>query len=339
MRVGDIGEFELIDRLRGILEEASCHPPASGLGMGDDAALLPQAPGYDWVLSCDAQLEGRHFMSSWSSPDEIGARAMAVNLSDIGAMGGTPQAALISLGLTAEMPLATVEGWYRGIAAQLRPWQAAVLGGNITQVDGEPFIDITAIGRVRCGRALRRDRAQPGDRILVTGHPGQAAAGLRLLRQLGPAARQQAPALVEAYVRPQHRVAVGRLLADGGWASAATDISDGLAADLANICRASGCGMRLLASRLPLGVALPVATAAWGQDPVAYALGPSDDYELVFTCPPGLADEAAGAVGGMGVEVAVIGEITEAAAGLLLEREDGQNEVLEAAGWDHFGKR
>jgi thiamine-monophosphate kinase len=283
--IKDLGEFGLIARLEKLLHAEGCTLVGQGLGIGDDAAVLPALPGQDWLFSADTQIEGRHFNSAWFSPEQVGSRAMAVNLSDIGAMGGRPHAVLISLGLRADMPIETIEGWYRGFARQLSPWQATVIGGNICLVDGPPFIDITAIGRIKHEGAVRRAGALPEQAVIVSGFPGQATAGLRLLQEQGLLAKELYPQLVRSYLEPGHRVGLGLSLAAQGLVSAMTDSSDGLAADLANLCRASGCGAQLEAAALPLSREMVEVAARWEENPVDLVLGASDDYELLCTCP------------------------------------------------------
>jgi thiamine-monophosphate kinase len=186
--IASIGEFALIQRIRALVEDPSGRPRAPNaspdllLGIGDDAALVRPEPGWDLVLTCDAQVCGRHFDSRWMGAGAIGRRAMTVNLSDISAMGGEPRHALVSLGLPGSMEVAAVEELYRGFLDALEGTEARIIGGNITKSGPEWFVDITLVGRIEQGRALTRAGARPGDRILVTGSPGRSAAGLAVLR-------------------------------------------------------------------------------------------------------------------------------------------------------------
>jgi thiamine-monophosphate kinase len=180
-RLCDIGEFGLIGRIGRIVEAEGVRSERVRLGIGDDTASFLPRPGYELLVTCDAMVEGRHYLPEWSSPYQVGRRAMTVNISDIGAMGGRPLYALVSLGLKKETAVRDVEGLYRGFLAELNPFSAAIIGGNITGSENGAFIDVTLIGEVEQGRAVRRGGAAPGDAILVTGYPGQAAAGLHLL--------------------------------------------------------------------------------------------------------------------------------------------------------------
>lgn len=335
-KVAEIGEFALIGRLHQVLAREGRQPPGLSLGIGDDAALLLPQPGCQWAVTCDVLAEGRHYLSEYLSAFQLGRRAMAVNLSDIAAMGGQPRYALVALGLRGDTLVAEVEEWYRGFAAALNPWDAAIVGGNMTRVEGSQFISITMMGELAPGRALRRSGARPGEAVLVTGYPGQAAAGLQLLQRETGAGLEDHP-LVRAYADPTPRVAEGRALADRGLVSAAIDTSDGFLGDLGHLCAASGAGARLWSGRLPLSPALCQAAADLGRAPLSWFLGPSDDYELILTCAP---EQVAAVVSCLGevsqVPVHQVGVLTPQPGRLELEGEDGSLRLLEPRGWDHF---
>jgi len=180
-RVGDIGEFGLIRRIGDLLNKEGIRSERVTLGLGDDTASFVPRPGYELLVTCDCTVEGRHYLPGKISPLDLGRRAMAQNISDIGAMGGMPLYALISFGLRAEIFVQDVEEMYRGFLEELNPFGASIIGGNLTKSGNGMFIDITLIGEVEQGKGVRRSGARPGDVILVTGYPGQAAAGLQLL--------------------------------------------------------------------------------------------------------------------------------------------------------------
>jgi thiamine-monophosphate kinase len=335
-QVGALGEFGLIERLRRVLELEGARPAGLSLGIGDDAALLQAPPAGQWAVTCDVLAEGRHWQPGYLSPFQLGRRAMAVNLSDIAAMGGRPRFALVALGLRGETPVKEVEDWYRGFAAALNPWEAAIAGGNLTRVEGPQFISITLMGEVEVGGALRRSGARPGQALLVTGYPGQAAAGLRLLQQ---GAHPDHP-LVQAYTSPVPRVAEGRVVAGQGLVSAAIDTSDGFLGDLEHLCAASGVGARLKQPQLPLSPALRAASAAWGEDPLRWFLGPSDDYELILACAAEQVGAVKTALGHVGqAPVHWVGTLTDQPGCLELEHQDGTLRPLSPRGWDHFERR
>ncbi|MBA3822728.1 MAG: thiamine-phosphate kinase [Ktedonobacterales bacterium] len=331
--VGDLGEFGLIARLTAAL------PPHGGvvLGVGDDAALLDVGNATRLlVATCDAQVEGTHFRLTSATPEEIGRRVLAVNLSDIAAMGGIPQFALISLLVPLDMDVAVLDGIYAGLRAEATQFGVAIVGGNVARSE-RLVLDITLLGSVARAGALRRDGAHAGDALLVTGTLGAAAAGLRLLEDPTLAARLAAwdcQPLLAAQRTPVPRVAAGQWLARHG-ATAALDVSDGLAADLAHLCAASGVGAVVQAAALPISVATKAVAMELGVVPEDLALFGGEDYELLFTVPAEIADELAeNMLAEIEIPVTVIGHI-QAEGGLELARM-GQKVPLAPKGWDHL---
>ncbi len=262
----DTGEFDLIAHIR-------ARAGARGdviLGIGDDAALLQPPPGRQLVVTADTLNAGVHFPEATAAVD-IGWKALAVNLSDLAAMGAAPAWCTLSLSLPASDP-AWLDAFLDGFLALARAHDIALIGGDTTR--GSLAIAITAIGTIEPGRALRRDGARVDDDIWVSGTLGDAAAAL----QAWP---DPAPALRARLDRPTPRVELGRRLA--GVASAALDVSDGLLGDLGHLCRASGVGADVELVRLPTSAALAV-------HPLAARIGwqatGGDDYELCFTASP-----------------------------------------------------
>jgi thiamine-monophosphate kinase len=141
-KISDIGEFDLIERIRKIIDNAGHKPGLLIHGIGDDAAVFKPEPGYEMVITCDSMVEGRHYLKEYMDPIEIGRRAMVMNISDIGAMGGIPLYALVTLGLTASETVEEIEDIYRGFLQELKPFNASIIGGNITKTAGNTFIDI-----------------------------------------------------------------------------------------------------------------------------------------------------------------------------------------------------
>lgn len=332
MRVADLGEFDLIARLTAGL------PVMAGVvvGTGDDAALLE--PGAGWlVATCDSQVAGVHFRLGAATPEEIGWKALAVNLSDIAAMGATPRFALVSLIVPPDLPLATLEGIYAGLRDLAGQHGVAIVGGNVATQPERLIIDITALGVVAAGGAVRRAGARPGDHVLVTGQLGAAAAGLWLQDHperagaVDEATRQWA---LRAQHAPLPRVAVGLLLAESG-ATAALDVSDGLLADLGHLCAASDVGADIAVERLPIAPATRAVAALAEIDPVDWALSGGEDYELVFTVPAERAAATARAIAASAMTpISDIGTILDAR--LLVVRERGMTRATSQAGWDHL---
>jgi len=356
--VGEVGEFALIERLErwvtAATATAAAGPSAAGaapvarvtLAMGDDAALLDPPADSEIVLTCDVQAEGRHFHPAWLTPHELGRRAIEINLSDLAAMGARPAAALISLGLPRDLGLDTVEQLYAGMLAALGGHGARIAGGNVSGAD-KLWIDITLIGTVERGRALRRSGARVGDLVMVTGAPGRAAAAEALLTAV-EAPRDAAPGephepslaaclaeLRAAYAAPEARVAAGRHLLERDAATAAIDVSDGLAADLGHLAAASGVALRLEEALLPVDAALAGSAAALERDPLDWILGASDDYELAFTVPRARASRALAMRQTLELPVTLIGHVVAGEPGVHLHRRTGKTIAL-SGGWDHL---
>ena len=326
--VAEIGEFPLIERLRRLVPAAG---PGVIVGIGDDAAVVELSERA--LATCDVQVEGVHFTREMCTPADIGWRALAVNLSDIAAMGGIPRYALVSLLLPPEMPVGILEGVYAGMAEIASQHGVAVVGGNISRTSGPLAIDVTLLGDGL--RILRRGGARPHDGVWVTGSVGKAAAGLFLLRH--PEMKVPgAEALTGAYCRPVPRVGTGQALASAGTVTAMIDTSDGTASDLLHLVDASGVGVRLDLERLPVDRGVVAAARAAGRDPMAWALGGGEDYELLFTARPEFEASAASLTRTAGVPLTRIGEILRHEDGRWMTGRDGTRTRLVPAGWDHF---
>lgn len=329
--VASAGEFALIDRLRRIVPTAG---PGLTLGIGDDAAVLAFAGPV--VATCDIQVEGVHFTRALCEPGDIGWRAIAVNLSDIAAMGGTPRFVLVSLALPAGTAVGTVEDLYRGIAEISTAYALLVAGGNLSSTPGPMVIDVTALGDA--DGAVTRAGARPGDRVWITGAVGKSAAGRFLAEH--PAVRiPDGAGLVSAYRRPTPRVEMGKALARDPAVSAMIDTSDGTASDLLHVVEASSVGVRVDTARLPIPPGLPEAAQAAQEDPVAWALDGGEDYELLFTAGPEFDRRAADFADRLHVALTRIGEILPDAEGRWIIERGGHQRPLLARGWDHFAQR
>ena len=262
---------------------------------------------------------------------------MTLNISDIGAMGGRPLYALVSLGLKADLLVRDVQEMYRGLLVELNPFGASIIGGNLTRSGNGMFIDITLIGEVEQGKGVRRSGAKPGDVILITGYPGQAAAGLKLLLQSQNEPKILEHPLIKNFNTPSHRAILGATVARAGLATAMIDTSDGFLADLGHICQESNVGADLFKEKLPISEALLRAAALLNQDPYDFLLGESDDYELVITCrPEDVALLISKSVQCCPVPVTEIGRITGRPGEIALLLSDGQRHPIKPSGWDHF---
>jgi thiamine-monophosphate kinase len=330
--VADVGEHELIARVR-----ARVAPPPAWvlLGIGDDAAIvLPERSTAD-VITTDAIVEGVHFDRAFVPPADIGARALAVNLSDLAAMGAVPRVAVVSFGLPATLPLADYDALVSGLAELAAREHVAIVGGNITRSPGPLFVDVTAIGAVHPRKALTRGGGQAGDGLYVTGCPGGAAAGLAALQRhdAGATADADLADAVARYRCPVARVRLGVLVARNRAASACIDLSDGLADAVHQLAVASGTGAVIDAGTVPWH---PAVARLWPRSDEARlrALSGGDDYELLFAVPPRRrrAFEAV-AIRPGGLPVTRIGRLTPDAR-LLLDL-DGQQVPL-PSGYSHF---
>ena len=331
--ITEVGERALIDRIR---QRFPHSPGALTIGIGDDAAVAAGVRGELQVLTTDALVEGIHFNLAFSSTADVGYKALAVNVSDIAAMGGTPRLALLSLILPERLTLADFDGLLDGFAEMASEAGVVLAGGNIARSPGPLVVDVTAVGDVRPRRILTRGGGRAGDVLYVTGAIGAAAAGLGWLRGAGPGVSESAEiALLTArHRRPTPRVRIGAILGRTRTATACMDLSDGLADAVSAIARASGTGAIVDATSLPIPTPARQWFAARGQDPVAAALAGGDDYELLFAVPPRRHGRLRTVIRqGRGVPVTRIGELTSAPAILL--KTHGATEPL-PSGFTHF---
>lgn len=312
-----MAEFDLIAR---ILAQAGTRNDVA-LGIGDDAAVLMPTPGQHLAVACDTLNVGVHFPVDAAAGD-IGWKALAVNLSDLAAMGAVPAWALLSLSLP-QADANFVESFMDGFSALAQQSGIALVGGDTTR--GPLSVCVTALGFVPPGAALTRAGAQPGDAVFVSGTLGDAAAALRL-----PADTTDSPdarALRQRLNRPLPRLQLGQALR--GHATAAIDVSDGLLADLAHVARASGVAIELEATRLPCSAALAACCDAATR--LRWQATGGDDYELAFTLPPDRID----ALGDLDVEVTRVGRVVDG-EGVRLRDGSGGIVVFDQAGWEHF---
>lgn len=304
-----MGEHEMLARLR---ERLPAAPARLRLASGDDAAVT--VPGGATATSIDTVVDGVHFRREWSSPAQIGHKAVATALSDLAAMGAEPGEAYIALGLPREMDEADCLALLDGAIALAERTRTALAGGDIVR---SPVLTLTVavVGHAdRVEDLVSRGGAQPGDRLVVTGRLGAAAAGLLLLEGRAEPARQHlAPSLYEGLLarqlEPEPRIGAGRALARAG-ARAMIDLSDGLGADAGHMSMASGHKLEIDVDRLPLAEGLDRVAAAAGLEAELVATGAGEDYELLAAVPPGQVDAATAAVAKAGVQLTEIGVVS-----------------------------
>jgi thiamine-monophosphate kinase len=321
-----LSEFDLIKQY--FDRPTGTGPRRAALGIGDDCALLAPSPGMQMAISSDMLVEGRHFFAG-EDPRRLGHKSLAVNLSDLAAMGARPVGFTLALALPAA-ERDWLHGFSSGLFALADAHDCQLIGGDTTK--GPLNICITVFGAVAPGQALRRDAAQPGDDIWISGTLGDARlalAGLRGEVALDPAALAAAATRMH---QPTPRMALGVALAEQGLARAAIDISDGLVGDLGHILARSGVGATLDVDALPAGPVLALQERRLRR---AFAAAGGDDYELCFTADPVRRERIVAAAAACGTAVTRIGRI-EALAGLRLVDAAGTPLELALAGFDHF---
>lgn len=331
-----VGEFDLIERYFAPLGAPGGRPRRDvALGIGDDGAVLRVPAGQELVASIDTLVAGRHFLAD-SDPVSIGHRALAVNLSDLAAMGAEPAWCLLAITLpTADESF--LEGFARGFGGLAALHDVALVGGDTTA--GPLTISVQVMGLVPQGTALRRDGGVAGDLLFISGAPGDAAAGLLLERGhadglVAPASAAAADVILrQRLLYPTPRLRLGGLLR--GLATACIDVSDGLAADAGKLAAASGCGLRLEADELPLSAAL--VEICGKQRALELALTGGDDYELCFTLSAARLAELPDVLTRAGCAAHCIGALDET-PGIRI-RHQGKPWILDPAGFDHFPTR
>jgi thiamine-monophosphate kinase len=308
-------------------------PPWVFVGPGDDAAVLQPKRGTCDVLTTDALVDGVHFDLRFVPPDAVGHRALAVNLSDVAAMGGEPRAALLSLLLPDSLALATLDGIVDGFTSLAVKHRVAVVGGNITRTPGPLAIDVTATGTVHPRRVLTRSGARPGDEVYVTGTLGDAAVGLHCVQQERYTSGGIYASCVERYIRPEPRVRAGLLLGRNRAASSCIDLSDGLADAVRQVASASKVGMTLDATAIPVSDAVRQWHEDAGGDVLETAFAGGDDYELLFTVRPAQRGRLRGILQTLRTPVTKIGVVTKEQQ-LVVRGATGTRAL--PAGYEHF---
>lgn len=327
--VADIGEFGLIERIAAIVGHRG-----AVVGIGDDTAVIDQGGTNYLLATIDMLVEDVHFRRSSIDPFDLGRRALAVNISDIAAMGGTPTFALTSIGLQPDTPLAFMDRLYEGLRRESDRFEVGIVGGNITRTTTQLTLDVTLLGSAPKGEVLLRRGAQVGDVLGVTGLLGEASAALLVSENPNMAEREPFAAFRRDHTVPQPRVEAGRAIAGARLAHAMMDISDGLASDLQHMTRASGVGAVLYEDRLPISITARQIAEEAGRDPHDLALNGGEDYELLIALPEDALTAAREKLGQLSLYV--VGTVLPADQGVQLERFGGKRAPLKPLGWTHF---
>ncbi len=337
------GEFGLIRRIR---QRVGAARGDALLGIGDDTAVLRPPPGR-LLASCDMMVEGTHFERDMITPWQLGWKALAANISDIAAMGGTPLYALVSMGLADWMTDSYVESVYEGMLSVANRFRVQIVGGDTVRSSDRAVVDVAILGSA--DTPITRSGARVGDLIAVTGCLGASAAGLQVLRTLR--ARDEKaqgaghglpwlPELVRAHFEPEPRVEEGLRLARTGAVTSMMDISDGLASEVHHIAEESAVGAIVDAAAVPLSQATMEAARLLQADALDWALFGGEDYELVFTFPPESQACIVDSLAVVGGRAHVVGRVVPADQGLRLRlaQPDGATVELAAGGYDHFAR-
>ncbi len=333
--VSDIGEFGLIDRIQKILPRSTDENVL--VGIGDDTAVIRLDDHRCLLITCDIQVEDQHFRLKNITPYQLGRRAMAVNLSDIAAMGGSPTYALVSLGIPKSFSLTRFDELFSGMRDQLAEFSAFIIGGNLSNTADKLIIDITLMGEVALTQFLTRSGAHIGDRIFVTGILGLSAAGFHVLGKYGAKIPDEYASFVNAHLQPVPRVQFGQRIAASGIATSMLDISDGIAGDLHHICSMSHVGAEIHQALLPLPADIGAIESIASRSYLDLALHGGEDYELLFTVNPNVPlSEIQSIAEAAGVPVTEIGKIVAAEAGYHLIDDRGNQIPILPKGWDHF---
>lgn len=331
MKVSELGEFGLIDLLAVMISDSRINqftPNQLIIGIGDDAAAW-QSDASIQLATVDSMVEGVHFSLETTNWQELGWKSLAINLSDIAAMGGVPRYGLVALALPEDTDVENVAKLYEGMIELARQFHAAIVGGNISR-SPVVSITITILGSSLNNKILRRSTAKPGDTIAITGYAGSATAGLEMLRKKLKYTPQATAYLRNAFLHPVPRINEGQLLVKHG-ITTAIDISDGLVADLRHICEASGVSARVHTDLLPVH---PAVRDNFGERARELALSGGEDYELLFT---GSAEIIKRIKKDMKYPVTVIGEITAGEPGKISLLDAGGRPVkINQTGWQHF---
>ena len=334
-------ERDLIEQIRSL---SSADAPALVQGIGDDCAVIEKSGNRVWLLTMDTLVESIHFDCNFHPPELLGRKAVAVNVSDIAAMGGRPTFALLSLGL----PEGFNEEWTRwlslGISKACEQYGCLLIGGDTVCNPSGVSLTLTVIGEMERGRVLYRKNGQVGDTVWVSGQPGRSAAGLALLQsgiRLEKNTDSSLRPLLKAHLDPMPRTALAIDLAASGLVHAMQDISDGLATDLSHLCHQSGLGACIIADYLPPCDGLKKAGVLLSRDPLDWMIRGGEDYELLFTAPPDATETLQQIGRDSGQPLSAVGSLIEGKFVVLVEKGCGitvsdEGTDISFQGYEHF---
>jgi thiamine-monophosphate kinase len=331
MKLKDIGEFGFIERIK-----SGCLIRDRGVikGIGDDCCLFKTSQDLATLLTTDMLVENVHFLLSAISPYELGRKSLAVNISDIAAMGGNPKEAVISIAIPDTVEVVFLDTLYDGMKSMAKEFGVNILGGDTTWSPEHLVINIALIGEVPQDEILYRLGAREGDVIFLTGPVGSSAAGLDIILT-GRSFKEQNE-LLKAHHNPLPHVREGRTIASAKIANSLIDVSDGVAADLGHICAESGLGAIIEEESIPTTPTFRAYCEQFKQDPTHLSLHVGEDYVLLGTASRDAADRLERVLKSKSFEFYLIGNMVSE-PGLKIRYRDGSTEAIGARGWDHFG--
>jgi thiamine-monophosphate kinase len=328
-----MAEFDLIRKLRDMID-----PPGPGtlIGLGDDTAVYESADQLE-LLTCDAFVEGTHFRRDFATLEDIGAKCMVANISDVAAMGGFPRRAVVSVCVPPRTSDEDVLDLYRGMLRACSRYGAELVGGDTVGSGSDLMVSVALVGAVDRDHLVRRSGAVAGDAIVVTGSLGASEAGLRVLLEGVPREGAAADA-VSRHNAPDARVAEAQATLEVATPHAMIDVSDGLSSDVWHIAEESGVGIRLEAEQIPLAPCVAAVAEQLGTEPLELALASGEEFELIVTLPESEVERTAEHVEAVtGTKVTRIGRVVDAGEGCSIEHGDGSSLTLKRSGYEHLG--
>ncbi|MBI5477171.1 MAG: thiamine-phosphate kinase [Ignavibacteriales bacterium] len=345
--ISTIGEFGLIDRISKIIDEQAGSQPLRQnllIGIADDAAVYKPAAGKVQLFTTDAFVEGIHFDLTYTSFKHLGWKAIVANVSDIAAMCGVPRYATIVLSLPKKISVEMIEEFYHGAVFACEKYSCLIVGGDTTSSLANSMISVAMTGEADESKIKFRKNASPGEYICVTGHLGASLAGLKILKRekerfalsteqqlFKPNLEPYTPA-IEKHLMPKPRLDISGIFAERVNVGAIIDVSDGLASEINHICNNSGTGAVIHEHNIPVDTITQKIASEFNEPPTDYALYGGEEYELLFT----IKDDEYARLEKLTNDVTIIGRVTEKEKGIVLIRENGEQEPLKAGGWNHF---